>query len=138
MIRLLARWWARWSFVWAKEVEGGKHEWAARVADRNAAMTRDIISRLTKEADDMDVRIKEVAEMEEKGFWMCENGHESEKAQPSETSTDNLCPECGAKVQLVKRSEMSGQEKYESDKDRTCRVPRIHRASPPSDTARRR
>jgi hypothetical protein len=40
---------------------------------------RELVVKLKAEADELDARIKHVAEMEEKGFWLCENGHESEK-----------------------------------------------------------
>ena len=46
------------------------------MAERNAAETKEAIARLTKEADAMDARISQVAEMEERGFWFCEDGHE--------------------------------------------------------------
>jgi uncharacterized Zn finger protein (UPF0148 family) len=71
----------------------------------------------------MDARIAKVAEMEEKGFWACENGHEiqfTKDGEPAEQipGDTNFCPQCGKATKLVKRSEMSGQEKYEFDKDR--------------------
>jgi hypothetical protein len=35
-----------------------------------------LIVKLKNEADAYEARIKNVVEMEEKGFWLCENGHE--------------------------------------------------------------
>ena len=118
MLRAIATWFAKWKYVWNKETEAGMHTWSARVAEMNAQANRDLIAKLKQDADALDARIKQVAEMEEKGYWLCDNGHEPEKARPSETSTDNLCPECGAKVEWIRRENMTGQEKYESDKDR--------------------
>ncbi|SPF45113.1 hypothetical protein SBA4_3300006 [Candidatus Sulfopaludibacter sp. SbA4] len=43
-------------------------------------MTKDLIAKLTTKADAFDARIKQVAGMEEKGFWLCEDGHEDEDA----------------------------------------------------------
>ena len=109
---------AKWSYVFRKYSESSMHELSARVAERSAKMTRDTIAQLTKDADEMEARIKQVAEMEEKGFWLCENGHEKEMARPLENEPHNVCVECGKDVKWLKRSDMTGQEQYESDKDR--------------------
>ncbi|SPF55150.1 hypothetical protein SBA4_6980008 [Candidatus Sulfopaludibacter sp. SbA4] len=88
-------------------------------------MAKDIITKLTEEADAFDARIKQVPEMEEKGFWLCENGHEVEvgehDAENIANGTQNgqkRCAGCDSITKLIKRSEMSSQEKYESDKER--------------------
>lgn len=126
MLRDIATWWSRWVYVWRKENEAGLHSWSARVAERNAEMTRAAIAKFTKEAEAFDVRIKQVAEMEEKGFYVCDDGHES--AKPFLNGTDSFsCPfpiakalngVCAKPAKFIKRSEMSGQEKYDSDKER--------------------
>jgi hypothetical protein len=132
MIRFIATIWSKWSFVFAKEVEAGKHVWAAKVAERNTALTKTLIAQLTKETDAMEVRVKQMIEMEEKGFWECENGHEHSIqcgcASPGDTAIVHVhdcllsppvqCSECGKPMTLIKRSEMTGQAQYESDKDR--------------------
>jgi hypothetical protein len=69
MLRAFATWFAKRRYVWSKEVEAGMHEWSARVAEQNAKASRDLIVKLKNEADAYEARIKDVAEMEEKGFW---------------------------------------------------------------------
>ena len=123
MLRAFATWYARWKYRVNKEVEAGMHEWSARVAEQNAKASRDLIVKLKVEADAYEARIKSVAEMEEKGFWQCADGHEIQftkddlpvEQEPGDTK---YCPDCGAPTLLIKRSEMTGQELYESDKDR--------------------
>jgi hypothetical protein len=120
MLRAFATWFAKWSHVWNKEVDAGKNEWSARVAEQNAKVSRDLIVKLKNEADAYEARIKNVAQMEEKGFWLCENGHESSAQFEEGAKVDTLTQscECGKPAKFIKRSEMTGQELYESDKDR--------------------
>jgi hypothetical protein len=67
----------------------------------------------------MDARVKQMAEMEEKGFWECENGHENESSiEIPADNTGDRCITCNAPAKLISRATMTGQEKYESDKDR--------------------
>jgi hypothetical protein len=54
MIRFLAEVWAKWTYVARKYSEAHIHELSARVADSQAALTRQQILKLTKEAEDMD------------------------------------------------------------------------------------
>jgi hypothetical protein len=57
--------------------------------------------------------------MEEKGFWLCENGHEKQINFDDAPAETQKCDECGKiGMKYVSRATMSGQEKYESDKDR--------------------
>ncbi len=136
MIRAIARFWAKLSYRWEQETSAARGELNAQLARRASAEKRDLVDQLNKEADDIEARIKQVAEIEEKGFWMCENGHEITTdcgcASPDGPKfahiadcifndfNSELCPRkgCGKPMKLVKRSEMSGQEKYESDKER--------------------
>jgi len=118
MVRSIARWWARWVYVWRKEEEGALHEWSAGVAARNSDMTKALVAKLTAEADAFDARIKEVGEIEEKGYWLCEGGHENAIDGECSDVNEHLCPDCSKPAKLIKRSEMSGQERYESDKER--------------------
>jgi len=106
--------------MWNKESDAGTNTWSARVAKRNAKISRDLIVKITAEADELDARIKHVADMEEKGFWLCENGHERTDVPlvPQDEGHEIHCGFCEKQMKLVKRSEMTGQEKYESDKDR--------------------
>jgi hypothetical protein len=116
MLRAFATWYARWKYRVNKEVEAGMHEWSARVAEKNAKASRDLIIKLKTEADAYEARIKSVAEMEEKGFYLCDNGHENAECRLPESG--NVCLQCPKLAKFIKRSEMTGQELYESDKDR--------------------
>lgn len=122
MIRFIAKIVGKWSYIFKQEREAAMSELSARVADKNAALSRDIIAQLEKDADEMEARIAKVAEMEEKGFWQCENGHEEDGSRGNtavdSTGQVSLCHTCDAPKKFIKRSEMTGQEKYESDKDR--------------------
>ena len=120
MLRALATWIAKWKYVWNKETEAGLNTWSARVSERKAKETRDNVAKLKAGADELEAHIKKVAEMEEKGFWLCDSGHEKQDAFIPESADDTTrrCLDCKAPAKFIKRSEMSGQEKYESDKDR--------------------
>ena len=100
--------------MWNKEKEAGLNEWSVRVAERNSQMSRDLIAKLKQDADELEARIKQVAEMEENGFYLCEKGHEFD------SPVGPNCPQCMAPTpfKFIKRSDMTGQEKYESDKGR--------------------
>src|SRR5579884_1739933 len=116
MIRFIATWCSRWQYRWKNEKEGGLNHWMGKVQEKKAAEMRKQITQLTADADARDARIKQMAEMEERGYWTCENGHESTMAAP-ETQLPT-CKECGKPAKFIKRELMSGQEKYESDKER--------------------
>jgi hypothetical protein len=119
MIRFIALIWAKWNFVFTKEVEAGKHVLAAKVAERNAALTKTLIAQLTQEADTMEARVKQMVEMEEQGFYECEDGHEKKVNFGDLPAEAQRCDECGKfGMKFVSRATMSGQEQYESDKDR--------------------
>lgn len=121
MFRFIAKLAAKIAYRWKQEREAETNLLNAGLASQLAQEKRDLIARITKEADDMDARIKEVAEMEMKGFWVCENGHE----EPMSTASDGIkldislpCSTCKQPMQFIKRDQMSGKEIYESDKDR--------------------
>jgi hypothetical protein len=118
MINFFAKRWAKWSYIFNKLRESEMHTLSAKVAERNAELTKAKIAQMTKDADAQEARITEMAEMEEKGFWECEDGHETPVEMYDLGSNDPKCSQCGKPVKRIKRSEMSGQEKYEADKDR--------------------
>lgn len=116
MLRMFARWWARKKYVLSQEVEAATNDLNAGLSLRLSTEKRALIEKLNKEADEMDARIKEVSEMEEKGFYSCENGHENASARHGDGLSG--CLNCNSISKFIKRSEMTGQEKYESDKER--------------------
>jgi hypothetical protein len=104
----------------------GKGDINAAVATRNAPAKRKLVEQINAEADSIEEPITDLSAMEEKGYWLCEDGHEMEHQPPSKPTDEKFngitiaaptC-ECGKRAKLVRRSEMSGQEKDESDQER--------------------
>ena len=120
MIRFLATWFAKWSYRWKNEREAGLNFWMGKVQEKKAAEARKQLASLNADADAREARIKQMAEMEEKGYWMCEHGHESDitKTKMDDGWHGIICGICERPGKFIKRSVMSGQEKYESDKER--------------------
>jgi hypothetical protein len=132
MIQFFARIWAKHSYVFQLESEASKNLINAGLAEKRAGEKRAYADQLEKEAVQIEKRIAHVVELEEKGYWLCENGHEHTIycgcARPGDVAVVHgdgclltppvRCSECGKSMKLVKRSEMTGQEKYESDKER--------------------
>jgi hypothetical protein len=121
MFRAILTRWAKLSYRAKLEREAGLQIWMGRVQQAKGAAERKQATDMKADADAREARIKEMAEMEEKGFFTCENGHEQADA-PSffegKEITAPKCDACGKPLTLIKRATMSGQEKYESDKDR--------------------
>ena len=119
MLRFIARRWAKAAYLFRQEVEAETNLLNAGLALRTAAEKHKLAAQLTEQADQMDARIKEVAELEERGFMLCDNGHENAGAVVHKDGVDmNACFECGSPTKLIKRDLMTGQEKYESDRER--------------------
>lgn len=121
MLKILAKLWAKRQYVWKQEVEAATNDLHAGLSLGLAGEKRALIEQLNKEADEIEAKIKSMDEMLEKGFWECENGHETD-ASSGNTAVDSagqtpLC-NCGAPKKFIKRDLMTGQEKYESDKER--------------------
>jgi hypothetical protein len=119
-----------------QEFTAARNDLNATLSERLAAAKREAHRAVEQEADDIEARIKEVAELEEKGFWQCEEGHEkldecscasatpgaaaivhAEGCWRSGSGFGVIC-DGGKPMKLIKRAAMSGQEKYESDKER--------------------
>jgi hypothetical protein len=146
MIRFFAKRYARVRYRFNQETEAASNDLNAGLATRLAKEKRTLVARLNAEADQMDARITEVGEMEEKGYWLCENGHEiqlschcagnsgeaivhtaacplpddaTKDGQPIANAVTSLrCDDCGKPMKYIRRDQMTGQEKYESDKER--------------------
>lgn len=131
---MFARFWAKRRYIVRQEMEAALNDLNAAVSAQRAQEKRDLIPQLSKEADAIDKNIAEIAAMEEKGFWRCENGHEKPKCtlalcdeheasmceECKTVAAGDLptCEQCDKATKLIKRSEMTGQEKYESDQER--------------------
>ena len=120
MLRFVARIWAKLSYIWKLEIEAGTNELHAELTARLMEEKQAVIDRLNGEADAIDENIKRVSLLEEQGFWLCDNGHEKLDAFIPEQLEGGrrACLDCRAPAKFIKRSEMTGQEKYESDKER--------------------
>jgi hypothetical protein len=127
MLSLFARIWAKWKYRFELLHESARTDINARLAENRAAEVRTFVAQLRDKVDEIEKRIKEYAEKEEKGFWQCANGHEWNEMpnlRPVQDRPANLCvtkvngKECGGEVKFIKRDQMTGQEKYESDKER--------------------
>jgi hypothetical protein len=114
----MARWFAKKRYLWTQECEAATADLHAGLSLKLAAEKRVRILQLNKEADDIDANIKAVDEKLAKGYWECVKGHEIQSTRfvPGE---DNICPDCNTRARYISSSTMTGQEKYESDKERT-------------------
>lgn len=124
MIRVLARWAAKRYYVLNQEFQAATADLHAGLSLKLAGEKRAHIEQLNKEADAIDANIKAVDEKLAKGYWECENGHEKDDALLSTSTAINpgasrFCLQCRATAKLVSLATMTGQEKYESDKERT-------------------
>jgi len=131
MLRFIAKRYAKIRYQFAQLTEAASNDLNAGLALRQAAEKRTLAAQLTKEADEMDARIKKFSAMEEQGYWLCEAGHENDGPEPKSAGEVKVCFECvknGVKqdgpddpkrlMKFIKRDQMTGQEKYESDKER--------------------
>jgi hypothetical protein len=122
MFSYFAMVWAGISYRWELLVGAGKADVSAALSVNLATEKRNLVDQLNKQADDIEKRIAEVAAMEENGFWECENGHEKPSIHGDfggkDVAVDSPCPACGMPTKFISRDAMTGQEKYESDKER--------------------
>ncbi len=127
MIRLLAKWAARKYYIFSQEFQASTADLHAGLSLKLAAEKRALIGQLNKDVDEIEANIKAVDEKLTAGYWECEGGHEwasMPNVRPARNHSAKLCVvnvngnECGGEVRLIKRDLMTGQEKYESDKER--------------------
>ena len=126
MIRLLAKWAARKYYIFSQEFQASTADLHAGLSLKLAAEKRALIETLNKDADEIEANIKAVDEKLAAGYYECESGHETDK--PLLNGTDSFsCPfpmadklngVCAKPMKLVSLATMTGQEKYESDKER--------------------
>lgn len=126
MFRFIAKRYARARYQFNQHVEAETNLINAGLALRLAKERRAHAEQLRTDADQMDARIKEMDAKLETGFWECESGHEMDDAYENvDGKVGHFClyetglyRTCKAPARLIKRSEMTGQEKYESDRER--------------------
>ncbi len=122
MIRVFAKRWAKLAYRFKEEREAAIYDINASAAQVRAGQRRETVKQLISEAETIEARIKQMDEMEEKGYWLCENGHEAPD-QPDNKDWPRsgiLCGQCDYKVPMkfISKATMSGQDQYESSKER--------------------
>ena len=126
MLRILARWTAKRYYIFSQEFQARTADLHAGLSLRLAGEKRALIEKLNKEANDIEANIKAVDEKLAAGYYECESGHETDK--PFLNGTDSFsCPVpmseklngvCAKPAKFITLATMTGQEKYESDKER--------------------
>src|ERR1035441_3142051 len=118
MLNLIAKWWAKKRYVWAELSQAANLDLNASAAQYKANQRREEVKALTEQADAIEANIKRLDELEEKGYWLCENGHENGDAILPEGAEQRACPVCRKPAKYIRKDLMTGQEKYESEKER--------------------
>lgn len=120
MLKFIAKRYAKAAYVFRQHVEAETNLLNAGLALRTAEEKRTLAGQLTEQADQMDARIKEMDAKLDVGFWECEEGHENpvDKVKVDDGWHGVVCPTCDRPANLIKRDQMTGQEKYESDRER--------------------
>jgi hypothetical protein len=121
MIRALAKWAAKKYYVFNQEFQASTADLHAGLSLRLAGEKRELIEKLNKEADDIEANIKAVDEKLATGYWECENGHEEPQSTAFaeiELEIARQCSTCHKPMKMVRRDLMTGQEKYESDREK--------------------
>jgi hypothetical protein len=136
MLRFFARFYAKRRYIWHQELEAATHDLNASLSALRAKEKRALVTQLNAEADAIEKNIQRLSDLAEVGYWVCENGHERGKCpcaslraeaivhssgcglEVIDPLKDPKCAECGKQLKFIKRSEMSGQEQYEADKEK--------------------
>jgi hypothetical protein len=120
MLRFIATRWVKIACMFQQVKGATANDLTAGPALSTAVDRHTLAAKLTKEADQMDARIKEMDSKHETGFWECEGGHESNGSyhMSGDAFEKTTCIECYAPAKFIKRDLMTGQEKYEFDRER--------------------
>jgi hypothetical protein len=121
MLRFIAKRWTKVTYSFREEQDAAMKDLNASASEYHANEKRRAMQSHIAQADAIDASIKRVDELQEKGFWLCDNGHEEENSGHTAVDTTGqvaLCHTCNAPKKFIKRSEMTGQQKYESEKER--------------------
>jgi hypothetical protein len=106
----------------------------AAIADLQAGLSasrardsRAEAAQLRNEADAIEKSIQAYQEKQDRGFWLCENGHEVQGPSEAEIETaknaevlsaPGQCHECSKYMKFIKTELMTGQERYEAKKEK--------------------
>ena len=120
MLTILAKWWAKKSYIFKQEVEAATNDLHAGLSLRLVGEKRALIEQLNKDAADIEANIKAVDDKLARGYWECECGKENIVAPAvPQAEGHRISCECGKPMRLISLATMTGQEKYESDKERS-------------------
>src|ERR1017187_7911737 len=118
MLNLIAKWYAKKRYVWAELSQSANLDLNASAAQYKANQRREEVKALTEQADAIEANVKRLDELEEKGYWLCEDGDEKE-SNGDELAESQRCDVCAKyPMKFIRRDLMTGQEKYESEKER--------------------
>ena len=128
MLTFLARRWAKLRYRFQEEVKTETLLINARSSERTAEKTKLFIQQLQAMGDATDAQaaaieqnIKEVDEKMMAGFWQCENGDEepiSTAFAGIELEISRTCSSCKKPMKMIRTDLLTGQEKYENEKER--------------------
>jgi hypothetical protein len=134
MIRFFAKRRAKREYVLKLELEAANNDINAQLAENRAKEKRAFVDQLNREADDIDANITKEELKLNHGYWICEKGHEktdecSCATPPAEAivhvsgcwrdgSEFGVVCHCGRPMKLIKLDKMTGQEKYEADREK--------------------
>jgi hypothetical protein len=110
MTRFFARVWAKRAYIWRLEFKARTAELTAQLSLNNGNDKKALAQQLNTDADTIEQNIKTETAALQTGYWECENGHKF-------SATITGCPNCHQATKFVKLSEMTGQEKYELEKE---------------------
>jgi hypothetical protein len=76
MFRFIAKWWAKLAYRMEYEQKAARFAMNADLSVRIAKETQSLADKAKAEVAVMEKRVADFAAMEEKGYRLCENGHE--------------------------------------------------------------
>jgi multidrug resistance efflux pump len=123
MIRFFARWRMKRRYRFKEESDAALADLQAGLALIRARDRRLSANSLNTQAQDIEDNIKRLTELQEKGYWLCEDGHEAKASVfrfidgPEDERDFCTHPNCMKLTKHIRRDLMSGQEIYESDKE---------------------
>jgi hypothetical protein len=108
----------RKKYVWKEETAASMQDLNASAAQYRAGERRKAVTKLSANADAIDANIKRADDLQEKGYWLCDDGHADTAGPAEEGVSHGRCSKCDKTMKYIRRDLMTGQEKYESEKKR--------------------
>ena len=122
ILKLLAKWWAKKTYLWKLYMEASANDINSALSLRRAQDKRKFVEQVNAEVKAIEDHIAHEKEMIDKGFWECEDGHAMEGPSPEEIEEKKIhvtgCAECGKPIKYVKWSSLTPKEQYDMESDR--------------------